>query len=336
MNASTAPRLASSSALVSRWSLRSRTSSVSKFGSELQRADKVPFWRFACILGLVVCLAAAAQAGKQPESQGSVVIGREPPEAPSGANPEASLPLASIEDGLGQPFPELAAHPIRLLNTRQEPEDVQRLRRRAKRMVQGVANFGALQTLRLNSEGQPQLVWFHEIYVDTGHLVFRSVDDGKIMKALPFPHQLAVLPGAEWRDLPQMLATDLKLRVEHVGTKDIDGRQVLVFHYQASVEDRVCWFFFPKERLFRKAQHRELPVACRGEVWTDADLNPLRISRELEIPARTVPMQLVQLAVLYGWLGHDLVPVEMTVRAIVGGRACRSDAHFSNYRLGRR
>lgn len=287
--------------------------------------------RFAWVLCLLVSLTAAAQ--KPPELKGSMVISREKLAAFSGASPEPALPLASLEDGLGQPFPELVAHPVRLLTTREEPAEILQLRRRAKRMVQQMANFRALQTLRLNSEGQPELVWFHELYVHSGHLVFRAVDDGQVMQALPFPSQLAVLPGAEWRDLPQMVASEFKLRVEEVGSKDVGGKPFRVFRYQASVEDRVCWVYFRKTGRFR-SHDRQFPVACRGEVWTDAELNAMRISRELEIPAGKVPMQLVQVAVLYGWLGHDLVPVEMTVHGMVAGHACRSDAHFSNYRLG--
>jgi len=42
-------------------------------------------------------------------------------------------------------------------------------------------------------------------------------------------------------------------------------------------------------------------------------------------------MQLLQLAVLYGWLGRDLVPVAMIVRGTIAGHNCRTDAHFSNY-----
>jgi len=48
-----------------------------------------------------------------PEFQGSMVISRKLLAAFSGASPEPALPLASLEDGLGQPFPELVAHPAR-------------------------------------------------------------------------------------------------------------------------------------------------------------------------------------------------------------------------------
>jgi len=43
-------------------------------------------------------------------------------------------------------------------------------------------------------------------------------------------------------------------------------------------------------------------------------------------------MQLLQLAVLYGWLGRNLVPMDMAVKGTIEGHACRADAHFSNYR----
>jgi len=268
---------------------------------------------------------------KPPEFQGSMVISRELLAALSGASPEPALPLASLEDGLGQAFPELVPHPTRLLNTREEPVDILKLRRRAQRMFQQMANLRALQTLRLNTEGNSELTWLHELYVDSHDLVFRAIDDGQLMSALPLPRRRrAVLPGAEWRDLPRMVASEFKLRLEEVGTKDVGGKQLRVFRYQASVEDRVCWAFFRTTEVFW-SHDRHFPVACRGEVWTDAELNLLRISQELEVSAGKVPMQLFQLAVLYGWLGGDLVPVEMAVRGTIAGHTCRADAHFSNY-----
>lgn len=268
---------------------------------------------------------------KPSEFQGSMVIGRELLAALGGSTPTSDLPMAFLEDGLGQPFPELVPHPTRLLNTREEPVDVVKLRRYAQQMFQQMANFRALQTLRLNTEGKPELTWLHEVYVDSDNLVFRSIEDGQLMPAVAFPHRRAVVPGGEWRDLLQMVAGQFKLRIEEIGTKDVGGKRLRVFRYQASVEDQVCWVRFRTTEVFW-SHDRHFPVACRGEVWTDAELNPLRISQELEVPAGKAPMPFLQLAVLYGWLGRDLVPVEMVVIGTIAGHACRTNAHFSNYR----
>jgi hypothetical protein len=274
----------------------------------------------------------AAGPRKPPEFQGSMVISRALLAALSGTSPEPALPLESLEDGLGQPFPELVPHPGRLLNTRQEPADILELRRRAQRTVQRIANFRALQTLRLNTEGKSELTWLHELYVESDDLVFRAIDDGQLVPGVPFPHRRrAVVPGAEWRDLPRMVASEFKLRVEEIGTKDVGRNRLRVFRYQASVEDQICWVRFRTTEMFW-SRDRQFPVACRGDIWTDAELNPLRISQELEVPGGKVPMQHLQLAVLYGWLEHDLVPVEMVVRGTIAGHGCRADAHFSNYR----
>lgn len=268
---------------------------------------------------------------RPPEFQGSMVISRELLAALSGVSPDPVLPLASLEEGVGQPFPKLIPHPARLLNTREEPADVLKLRRRAQQMFRQMANLRALQTLRLNTEGKSELIWLHELYVDSDELVFRAVEDGQPIQEIAFPHRRrAVVPGGEWRDLPNMVANEFKLHVEEVASKVVGEKRVRVFRYQASVEDGVCWVRFGHTQLFW-SHYRRFPVACWGEVWTDAELNPLRISQELEVPAQKAPMRLLQLVVLYGWLEDDLVPVQMLVYGTIDGHACRADAHFSNY-----
>lgn len=268
---------------------------------------------------------------KPSEFQGSMVIGRELLAALGGSTPTSALPIAFLEDGLGQPFGELAPPPVRLLNTREEPVDVVKLRHQAQQMFEQMANFRALQTLRLNTEGKSDLTWFHELYVDSGEVVFRSIDDEQPMRDVALPHRRAVVPGGEWRDLLQMVAGQFKLPIKEIGTKDVGGKRLRVFRYQASVEDQVCWLRFRTSRVFW-SRERRFPVACRGDVWADTELNPLRISQELEVPAGKAPMPHLQLAVLYGWLGRDLVPAEMVVVGTIAGHACRTNAHFSNYR----
>jgi hypothetical protein len=269
---------------------------------------------------------------KPPELQGSTVFSHELLATLGGSSPEPVLPLSYLEDGLGQPFPTLVTPPMHLVTTRQESADVRELRRRAQGMIKQMTNFKALQTLRLNTKGKSELTWQHELYVDSGDLLFRALDGGEPLQAVPFPHRRrAVVPGAEWRELPQMVASQFKLRIQKVGDKDVGGKRLRVFGYQASIEDQVCWFRFRNSEVFW-SRNRQFPVACRGEVWVDDELNVLRISQELELTAGKVPIQLFQLAVLYGWLERDLVPVAMVVRGSIEGHNCRADAHFSNYR----
>jgi hypothetical protein len=265
--------------------------------------------------------------------QASMALDRDLAAAIGGSNPAPALPLASMEDGLGQPFPDPVMHSARLFNVRETPADILELRHRAQQMFRQMDNFRALQTLRLSTEGKPELTWLQEVYVESDNLVFRDVDDGQLMRAVAFPHrQRSVVPGGEWRHLPQIVADELKgARVEEIGTKDVGGEWVRVFHYQASAEDQVCWFRFRTTHVFW-SHDRQFPVACRGEIWTDGGLNVLRISQELEVREHNVPMQSLQLAVLYGWLGPDLVPVDMVVEGAIAGHMCRAVAHFSNYR----
>jgi hypothetical protein len=265
-----------------------------------------------------------------PELQDSMALSPEMRATLGGVNPEPVLPLASLNEGLGLPFERLPPK-SQAWSSRKEPLEIRIVRQRAQQMFASMEEFTALQTLQLTTEGKPDLVWIHELYVAQGELVFRSLEDEQQLPAVAFPHRRrSVIPGAEWQELPRLIGTEAKLRLEEVGAREIGGKRVRVFRYQGRVEDGICRVRFRREQGLW-SREREFAVGCHGEVWTNSDLSILRITRELEIADR-VPMRLVQMAVLYGWVGHDLVPTEMSVRAEIAGHACSAEASFSNYK----
>jgi hypothetical protein len=81
-------------------------------------------------------------------------------------------------------------------------------------------------------------------------------------------------------------------------------------------------------------------VACQGEVWTDENLNILRITENEELPIEKTKWQKLHAAVTYGWLEQQtkeprLVPTDIYLQAEFSGDGktywCRG--RFSNYRM---
>ena len=267
-----------------------------------------------------------------PEFHGSSSLSPELKAALGGLSPAPILSAAYLEEGLGEPFAELPPRPMSLTSSRDEPTEIGELRRRARAMWAGIANLAALETLRFKAANQRQeLVWMHELSVVSDRLVFRSIDDGQQSDKIEFPRRRAVIPGAEWRELPRMVGGEPKLRFEEVGMRAVEGHRFRIFRYQAAAEDGVCFIRYRQGNVL-SAHDDHFQVACRGEVWTDSELNIVRITQELEIPKGKTAMRVLQLSMLYGWFDRELVPVDMLVRATIAGRPCTAQAHFSNYR----
>jgi hypothetical protein len=222
----------------------------------------------------------------------------------------------------------IAIRPAELQVRPTEPSEVQELRKKAQSMVQQMSNFIALQTLTLGDNS----VWQHELRVIDGQQIFTR-SDGAELKELPIP-RLGVVPGSEWRDLAQMVGTNLRLPLRYSGERMEDGRKVKVFSYRATKEDEVCGIRVkrPFHRLWKDS------APCHGEVWTDRDLNILRITQETLLPHES-SLGKATIVVLYGWLKYAgssdlLVPTSIYLTAqTVKGRTIESSATFTAYRV---
>ena len=203
------------------------------------------------------------------------------------------------------------------------------MRATAHRMVQQMADFIALQTVTFPGNA----VWQHQVRVIDGQQLFVA-SDGTELKELPIP-RAGMVPGSEWRDLPQMVGSDLRLPLRYIGEVPQGAAKVRVFEYSATAEDAVCGMRV-KRGIFSRTWKGAVP--CRGEVWTDHDFNILRITQDLAMP-RQSGLTSSSISVLYGWAGFGsvqrrLVPVSMRLRAQDSKRTLiESSATFTNYRM---
>jgi hypothetical protein len=223
-----------------------------------------------------------------------------------GVTPVPVLPRQSLNLA---PVSALAAASGRTADLRvreEEAAEIQTLRQKAQSIVEGMTNLIALQTVtQANKSVQQQFV-----RVVDGKQVF-VFPDGMQVDSMPLPKGLYALPGSEWRDLPETVSTNRHLPLRYLGERNDYGLPLKVFYFEAAAEDKVCWMRVVKK--FWKDWIGASP--CHGEVWTDADLNILRISEQLNLPAQA-GIKSCSIAILYGWLHHDNLPARLVPTAM--------------------
>lgn len=248
--------------------------------------------------------------------------------ATGGLTPSAVLPMSMLNAAELSVPPESRRVESALRTRNPEPREVQALREGAQRMVAQMADFIALQTVLFPDHRVSQ----HQVRVIDGQQVFIG-SDGRELKQLPIP-PIGMVPGSEWRDLPQMVGSDLRLPLHYVGEKQQDGVRLRVFQYTATAEDGVCGMRVKRGVLSRTWKGA---VPCHGEVWTDYDFNVLRITQDLVMPPQS-GLTSSSISVLYGWTHFDsvparLVPVSMHLEAHDSKQTIQSSATFTNYRM---
>lgn len=218
-----------------------------------------------------------------------------------------------------------------------DSEEVRTLRSKAQLLADGMRNFIAVQTFEWGSNNRPPAkAAAYEIQVIDGSQKFRDYPDGKKQyDDLPYPVlNTALIPGGDWSELPQMVGNELHLRILQADDATVEGEQIKVFQYQADVEDRVCTFFHDTDFGLFAIQKLET-ASCYGEVWTDRDLNILRISAHYELTGKWKDY----LAVMtYGWLKRAdesprLVPLTISTQAKSGRNVYWCRGRFVNYQV---
>jgi len=195
----------------------------------------------------------------------------------------------------------------------------------------------AVQTFAWGSgSGEPLVEAEYEVQVLDGYQRFREFPNGKKeLQEVPIPPlNRSIGTNDAWAILPANVGTDLNLRINQAPDAVINGRSVKVFQYEASIEDGVCpvkhvdkFDFFTVSKI--------IVAACYGEVWTDENLNILRMSEHLEFLGR---WKNVQTVVTYGWLrkAEDvprLVPLTIAVQAEYKKKILWCRGVFTNYRI---
>ncbi len=218
----------------------------------------------------------------------------------------------------------------------EEPPDVSTLRWKAQNLADNMRNFIAVQRLAWgDGNREPTFEAAYEVQVIDGDQRFRSYPDGrKEFNRIPFPSLSdSIVPAAEWSELPEMVGTEYKLHINPAGDAFVNSQRMKIFQYTATIEDRLCSFLYQYDFGLFKIK-RTVTVACYGEVWTDEDMNIIRMSEHYELSKK----EDFHVVVTYGWLrAVDDIPrlIPMTISAQDQDhkhvRWCRGQ--FTDYRM---
>jgi hypothetical protein len=189
----------------------------------------------------------------------------------------------------------------------EEPYEVGVLRQKAQLLADSMRNFIAVQSFAWGSgDKEPAAEASYEVRVIDGVQRFRRYpDDKKELEEVPYPRLSGwVLPADEWSQLPKMVGTEFRLKVNQAADAVVNERQIKVFQYYASVEDNLCPFAPIEDFLFFTV-NKSVAVACYGEVWMDEDTNIIRMSEHLELSDKLKAYrgwEDYHAVLTYGWL----------------------------------
>jgi len=198
-----------------------------------------------------------------------------------------------------------------------EPPEVVKLRRTAQHLADSMRNFTATETFAWGRDNrEPEVTDAYETLILDGWQRWRRQGDKEFFDNVPFPPlNNSIVPGPEWSQLPQMVGTELNLKIHQAPDAVVGGRTVHVFQYAANVEDRVCGLRSVMNYVFFQRSTTKF-YNCHGEVWMDESGIILRISQALALSG---PWYRWWEVMTYGWLEKDgtqyLVPVTITTQA---------------------
>jgi len=189
----------------------------------------------------------------------------------------------------------------------EEPHEVKALRDKAQVLADSIRNYIAVQTFEWGSgDNEPVAEAEFQVRVVDGVQVFRRYPDGKReYEEIPNPRWGSwVLPADDWSKLPKMIGTEFRLKVRQAAEVVVNEQRMKVFQFYASVEDNLCPFA-PVDNYGFFSIGKTIAVACYGEVWTDEDINIIRISQSLELSDKLKAYrgwEDCRVVITYGWL----------------------------------
>jgi hypothetical protein len=201
-------------------------------------------------------------------------------------------------------------------------------------------NFIAVQTFAWGKGTQPPAVEAqYEIRAFDGDQKFREYPDGKkLFEYAPFPPvSTSVTPGAEWSELLTLVGTNRNLKVRRADDAIVNGRRTRIFQYRGEVEDQVCGLRTVLDFGFISFT-RKRTYACYGEVWTDEDMNILRMSENIVVNGRWHDPRIV---LTYGWLSEagacpiepHLVPLTLALEIMDKSTPYWCRGQFTDYHM---
>src|SRR5258708_9690691 len=189
----------------------------------------------------------------------------------------------------------------------EEPPEVKVLRSKAQLLADSMRNYIAVQSFEWGSGDRESVAEAEfEVRVIEGVQKFPRYPDGKKeYEEVPWPRwNHWVLPADEWSALPKMVGTEFRLKVHQAADVVVNKQRMKVFQYYTSVEDNLCPFE-PIDDYFLFTISETVAVACYGEVWTDEDMNIIRISKHLELSDKLKAYRGWEdcgVVITYGWL----------------------------------
>jgi len=244
-----------------------------------------------------------------------------------------------IPPELGDLYPKIQAFrpEIALQHRPLEAIEVQQLRAKAQQLADGMTDFIAVQTFAWGKGHKPPAAEAaYEVRVLDGNQRFREYPNGKKeLKDEPEPPtERSIGTGDGWAQMPQMIGTELGFKIYRAADREIEGKRIRVFQYEAGQEDGACRFKTINDFVLFVVSKID-SVGCYGEVWTDEDVNILRISLHLELRGKWKNYESV---VTYGWLRDTqgnarLIPVTIAAQADYDNKTYWCRGQFMNYRV---
>jgi hypothetical protein len=236
-------------------------------------------------------------------------------------------------------YPELTSQPTEGLQHRaDEPAAVKQLRENAQQLADGMRNLVAVQRLAWGSgDKDAALRAAYEVRIVDGAQRFREYPEGnKELDEIPLPPlSHSIVPALEWSELPEMVGKQLHLKVHQAADAVVNGKKLKVFQYGASIEDGACGFTYVNDHILFKSS-KTVRTGCFGEVWTDEDMNIVRMSEHYQLPSdRKVIYHVV---VTYGLLTHAgeaprTIPMTIAAKTEDKNRVDWCRGQFTDYQI---
>jgi Trypsin-like peptidase domain len=235
-------------------------------------------------------------------------------------------------------YPEYHAQATEALQHRgDEAAAVKQLRENAQLLADGMRNLIAVQRLAWGSGGKEAAARAaYEVRVIDGAQKFREYPEGKAeLDEIPLPPlSHSIVPALEWSELPEMVGKQLHLKVHQAADAVVNEKKLKIFQYGASIEDGACGFTYVNDHILFKSS-KTVRTGCYGEVWTDEDMNIVRMSEHYELPGER---KIYHVVVTYGLLarpGEAPRTIPMTIAAKTEDKSrvdwCRGQ--FTDYQI---
>ena len=231
------------------------------------------------------------------------------------------------------------APPHSLEHRHAEPPQVAMLRSGAQQLADSIRNFLAVETFEWGSGNRPPAEEAaYEVRVADGYQQFRKYPNGKRYQSdAPLADRnRAIGTGDGWAGLPQMVGTQLRLKIHQADDAVVDNRRLKVFQYWADREDALseCQFLTIADFEFFVIK-KVSTNACYGEVWADEELNIVRMSLHLELLGKWRDYQTV---VTYGQVHLPdgttrFVPIAISAQATYNKKVYWCRGRFMDYRV---